>query len=74
MAEGAGGALYPVDQLRPFTLCAFGTVGVPDEDAVIVADNLIEANLRGVDTHGITRPPSKAPSCRWPATRAPSSR
>jgi LDH2 family malate/lactate/ureidoglycolate dehydrogenase len=55
MADEAGGTLYPVEQRRAFTLRAFETVGVPDEDAAIVTDNLIEANLRGVDTHGITR-------------------
>ena len=55
MAEDAGGTLYPVEQLRAFTLRAFTTAGVPEEDAAIVTDNLIEANLRGVDTHGITR-------------------
>jgi LDH2 family malate/lactate/ureidoglycolate dehydrogenase len=55
MAEEAPGTLYPVDVLRAFTLRAFKTAGVPDEDAAIVTDSLIEANLRGVDSHGITR-------------------
>ncbi len=55
MAEEVEGTLYPVDQLRAFTIRAFTTAGVPQEDAAIVTDNLIEANLRGVDTHGITR-------------------
>lgn len=55
MAGDDQGTLYPVEQLRAFTLRAFTTVGVPEEDAAIVTDNLIEANLRGVDTHGITR-------------------
>lgn len=55
MADETGGTLYPVEQLRQFTLRAFTTAGVPDEDAATVTDNLIEANLRGVDTHGITR-------------------
>ncbi len=47
--------LYPADVLRDFTQRAFERAGVPAEDASIVTDNLIEANLRGVDTHGITR-------------------
>ena len=55
MADETGGTLYPVEELRAFTLRAFTTVGVPEEDARIVTDNLVEANLRGVDTHGITR-------------------
>lgn len=46
---------YPVETLREFTLEAFRRVGVPEDDARIVTDNLIESNLRGVDTHGITR-------------------
>lgn len=29
--------------------------GLPDEDAQIVADSIIAANLRGLDSHGITR-------------------
>ena len=44
------------------TLLAFATrlftaVGVPEEDASIVADNLIGANLRGHDSHGVLRIP-----------------
>lgn len=46
---------YPVETLREFTFQSFSRVGVPENDARIVTDNLIEANLRGVDTHGITR-------------------
>jgi len=30
-------------------------VGVPDEDAVILADALVDADLQGTSTHGITR-------------------
>jgi LDH2 family malate/lactate/ureidoglycolate dehydrogenase len=55
LAEEAPGRVYPVQTLREFTLTAFQRVGVPEEDAHLVADNLIESNLRGVDTHGITR-------------------
>ena len=50
-----GGILFPPDKLRAFTLQVFQKVGVSPEDAEIVTDSLIEANLRGVDTHGITR-------------------
>src|SRR5215217_757377 len=55
MATVAPGKLYPVERLREFTLEAFMKVGVPEDHARIVTDNLIESNLRGVDTHGITR-------------------
>jgi LDH2 family malate/lactate/ureidoglycolate dehydrogenase len=33
----------------------FQKIGVSRDDAVLLTDSLIEANLRGVDTHGITR-------------------
>lgn len=49
------GILYPADTLREFTKQVFIKVGVSPEDADIVTDTMIEANLRGVDTHGITR-------------------
>src|SRR5207248_9311082 len=49
------GTLYPEADLRCFTTALFEKVGVPPADAARTADNLIEANLRGVDTHGITR-------------------
>jgi len=55
MAGDDQGTLYPVEVLREFTQQAFVKAGVPDDDAAVVTDNLIEANLRGVDTHGITR-------------------
>ncbi len=47
--------LYPSDVLREFTEQAFQRVGVPAEDAALVADSLLEANLRGVDSHGVGR-------------------
>lgn len=49
------GILFPADRLREWTQEVFRKVGVTREDAAILADSLIEANLRGVDTHGITR-------------------
>src|SRR5207245_1761393 len=48
-------SLYSPEALRAFTESALQAVGVPPADAALTADNLIEANLRGVDTHGITR-------------------
>ncbi|MHB1131291.1 MAG: Ldh family oxidoreductase [Chloroflexota bacterium] len=50
-----GGVLFPADRLRAFTEAVFQKVGVSPEDAALTTDSLIEANLRGVDTHGITR-------------------
>jgi len=41
--------------LRQFMVDVFVGVGVPQEDADIVADVLIAADLRGFDSHGISR-------------------
>ncbi len=44
-------------KLREFMIRIFAAVGMPDEDAVVEADSLIWANLRGVDSHGVVRVP-----------------
>jgi LDH2 family malate/lactate/ureidoglycolate dehydrogenase len=36
----------------------FARLGLPDADAAIVADHLVEADLRGVHSHGVIRVPS----------------
>jgi len=41
--------------LKAFCIRAFERLGVSAEDAEIVADNLVAANLRGVDSHGVAR-------------------
>jgi LDH2 family malate/lactate/ureidoglycolate dehydrogenase len=50
-----GGIRFPAPKLRAWTEQVFQKVGVSKEDAALLTDSLIEANLRGVDTHGITR-------------------
>jgi LDH2 family malate/lactate/ureidoglycolate dehydrogenase len=47
--------MFPADRLQDWTQEVFQKVGVSRDDAVLLTDSLIEANLRGVDTHGITR-------------------
>jgi LDH2 family malate/lactate/ureidoglycolate dehydrogenase len=49
------GIRFPADALRVWTAEIFRKVGVSREDAALLTDSLLEANLRGVDTHGITR-------------------
>jgi len=49
------GILFPAEKLRAWTEQVFQRIGVSREDSVLLTDSLIEANLRGVDTHGITR-------------------
>ena len=42
----------PEPVLRAQLEAMLGGLGVPPEQAVIVADNLVEADLRGIDSHG----------------------
>ena len=41
------------DRLRAYTAGIFAGHGIPDDDAFLVADNLVEADLRGVESHGV---------------------
>lgn len=41
--------------LKGFVARVFATLGVPQEDAQVTADVLVEANLRGIDSHGVAR-------------------
>jgi LDH2 family malate/lactate/ureidoglycolate dehydrogenase len=43
------------DPLRAFVAAVFAAEGLPQTDAETVADCLVAANLRGVDTHGVFR-------------------
>src|SRR3989475_12854809 len=43
--------------LRGFATDIFAHAGMPKADAAVVADVLVWANLRGVDTHGVMRIP-----------------
>src|SRR5438552_520116 len=45
------------DALRRFATEIFARTGMPETDAAVVADVLVWANLRGVDTHGVARIP-----------------
>jgi len=46
------------NELSRFVKEAFMAVGTPEEYANIVADHLVLANLRGVDSHGVIRLPN----------------
>ena len=43
------------DALRGYCAGLFESAGVPAADAVTVADSLVQADLRGVSSHGTTR-------------------
>ncbi len=45
----------PRDELFRVVKEVFVALGVPEEDAEIVADNLVMADLRGVESHGVQR-------------------
>jgi L-2-hydroxycarboxylate dehydrogenase (NAD+) len=45
----------PVDRLKSFCVEALEKLGVSEEDAEITADVLVEADLRGIDSHGVAR-------------------
>ncbi|MCF7924779.1 MAG: Ldh family oxidoreductase, partial [Candidatus Izimaplasma sp.] len=41
--------------IEDFMIKAFKKVGVPEKDAMICADVLMESDKRGIDSHGINR-------------------
>src|SRR5262245_33497770 len=45
----------PAPELLQLCIACFEKRGLPVEDARLVAENLIFANLRGVDSHGVIR-------------------
>jgi len=49
--------VYSAEQLRTLGTSIFAGLGVPEEDAELVADLLVEGNLTGFDSHGMIRLP-----------------
>lgn len=49
--------LVRADATRPFCQRVFEKAGLPPADAFLVADALVDADLRGVSTHGLVRFP-----------------
>ncbi len=45
----------PVDDLTRFTQLCLEWAGMCSEDAAIAAENLVRADLRGIETHGVNR-------------------
>ena len=45
----------PRDRLFEFVVEVFKRLDVPEKDAKIVADNLITADMRGIESHGVQR-------------------
>jgi len=55
MGESERAERISADRLRQFCADVFVQLDVPEEDARMTADVLVEANLRGVDSHGVAR-------------------
>ena len=49
------GLLFRVNTLTDFCTQVFQKIGVPEEDARITADVLVSADLRGIESHGVSR-------------------
>lgn len=47
--------IFPLQQLRDFTHRVFLKMGCPESDADLATDVLLNADLRGIDSHGIAR-------------------
>jgi len=52
------------DKLTAFTAACFEKLGLAPADARLVAETLVESNLRGVDSHGVVRLPHYATRLR----------
>ncbi|MDQ5817586.1 MAG: Ldh family oxidoreductase, partial [Actinomycetota bacterium] len=55
MSSGNDKSVFRADALRSFCEEIFVSCGMAPEDAFIVADGLVQSNLRGVDSHGVMR-------------------
>jgi len=57
MASERAPGRYPFDRLQTFIARVLTAMGLPEADAATCAARMTEADLRGVDTHGIFRLP-----------------
>ena len=58
----------PASRLTTFAEAAFCAVGVPEADALTIADALVDADLRGVHSHGVRWIPRYVASIRSGST------
>lgn len=49
--------LFRADELTAFATAVFASTGMRPGDAALIAGDLVKANLRGIDSHGISRIP-----------------
>jgi len=62
-----GSVWVPEPTLRTFTTTVFRRLGVPARDAVVTADVLLTADLRGIGSHGVARLPRYVVGLRYGA-------
>ena len=62
--------LVPHDRLISFTAACLDKLGLANADARLVAETLVAANLRGVDSHGVVRLPHYATRLRNGSVKA----
>ncbi len=62
--------LIPHGQLTAFTAACLEKLGLVPADARLVAETLVESNLRGVDSHGVVRLPHYATRLRQGSIKA----
>ena len=46
---------YPIDDVRRLITDLAAAAGVPRDDAAILADALVDADVHGTSTHGVSR-------------------
>ena len=46
---------FTPERLHDITRTIFAAAGVPDDEAVLIADSLVDGNLCGHDSHGVIR-------------------
>lgn len=57
MASDGQARVFPAKRLETFISSVLGALGLPEQDATVCAARMTDADLRGVDTHGIFRLP-----------------
>lgn len=50
-----GVVYYKAESLKEYCTKLFESVGIPNDQACIISESLVFANLRGVDSHGVVR-------------------
>lgn len=55
--EGSENRRIPFVSLKHFCIQTYQKVGVPEAEAEIISDLLVRSDLRGVESHGVTRLP-----------------